>query len=121
MKTFKIIIVLLAIMASSTLFAQTNKAGNTETVKVWGNCEMCQAKIEKAAKKAGATTAKWDVDSKILSVSYSPAKANMDKIEKAVAAVGYDTEHQTSTAAAYDNLPGCCQYDRKGSETKKEQ
>lgn len=120
MKTFKVIIILLAIVGSSKLIAQTNKAGNTETVKVWGNCEMCQAKIEKAAKKAGATTARWDVDSKILSVSYNTAKANIDKIEKAVAAAGYDTEHQTSTVASYDNLPGCCQYDRKVSETKKD-
>ena len=110
MKTLKTILILLFISSSSFLFAQSKQ---TDTVMVWGNCEMCQAKIEKAAKAAGAASAKWDVDSKILSVSYNHDKVSMEKIEKAVAAVGYDTEHQTATDKAYKSLPSCCHYDRK--------
>ena len=119
MKTFKFIIAFLFTTLSCSLFAQSKSTTKTDTVKVYGNCEMCQAKIEKAAKKGGAAVAKWDVDSKILAVSYSSAKSSLDKIEKSIAAAGYDTEHETSTAAAYKGLPSCCQYDRK-DDTKKE-
>ena len=111
MNTLKSFLAILLITVSSSLFAQNKQT--TDTVKVWGNCDMCQGKIEKAAKAAGASSAKWDVDSKILSVSYNPGKVSMEKIEKAVAAVGYDTEHQTATDKAYNKLSGCCQYDRK--------
>ena len=110
MKTLKTILVFLFVSSSSFLFAQSRQA---DTVMVWGNCEMCQAKIEKAAKAAGAASAKWDVDSKILSVSYNHDKVSMEKIEKAISAAGYDTEHQTATEKSYKSLPSCCQYDRK--------
>lgn len=119
MKTLKSFFFLLFITVSSSLFAQSQQAHKTtDTVKVWGNCGMCQSKIEKAAKAAGAASAKWDVDSKILFVSYNQENVSTEKIEKAVAAVGYDTEHQTATDKAYNKLPGCCQYDRKGASTK---
>jgi len=93
--------------------AQIKQTEKKETVKVWGNCEMCQARIEKAAKSAGANSAKWNVESKILSVSYNPSKATLSKIEKAVASSGYDTEHEKSSDESYTELPECCQYDRK--------
>ena len=119
MKKIQSFFMLLFIAASFTVTAQDSKSVKSETVKVWGNCEMCQSKIEKAAKKAGATTAKWDEESKILSVSYNPTKATKQKIEKAVAKAGYDTQNETAEASDYDNLPGCCQYDRKESAPQK--
>ena len=73
--------------------------------------------IEKAAKDAGATTASWDKVSKLLTVSFDPAKTSNDKIETSVAAAGYDTEHKQASEEAYKKLDECCQYDRK---TKKQ-
>lgn len=112
MKSFKIIFALLFCVASFSLNAQS-KTNVTDSVKVWGNCEMCQTKIEKAAKAAGAASASWDVDSKMLTVSYKADKSSLPKIEKAVAAVGYDTDRETATDKAYNKLPECCHYDRK--------
>ncbi len=39
--------------------AYSQDIAKTETIKVWGNCGMCEKKIEKAALKAGASTAEW--------------------------------------------------------------
>ncbi|MDB5249738.1 MAG: heavy-metal-associated protein [Segetibacter sp.] len=103
---------------SFSVSAQDKQTDKKETVKVYGNCEMCQSRIEKAAKGAGASSAKWDVDSKVLTVSFNPAKGSLAKIEKSVAGSGYDTEHETSTKEAYDKLPECCQYDRKATTTE---
>jgi cell division septal protein FtsQ len=60
-----VIAVLFVVMGS---FAQTKPVAKTEKIKVWGNCEMCKAKIEKAAKAAGASYALWNEEAKILTV-----------------------------------------------------
>jgi copper chaperone CopZ len=113
MKAIKLFLAIVTMTITFSANAQSRSSVKKETIKVYGNCEMCQSKIEKAAKTAGATTAKWDVDSKMLAVSYNTSKSSADKIEKAVAAAGYDTEHEVSTEDAFNTLPGCCQYERK--------
>jgi copper chaperone CopZ len=129
MKTFKIIIVaLLAIFLGSNSFAQmvdhskmdmsktktdskTNMASTkTETLKVSGNCDQCKARIEKAAKLDGVSKAEWDAKTSILSVSFDPAKTNMDLVAKKVAAAGHDNAKTKADEKAYSALPGCCKY-----------
>lgn len=102
--------ILFSIFAINTSTAQTAKS---ETIKVWGNCGMCKTTIEKAAKKAGAKTADWNEDSKELKVSYAVNKTSSVKIQEAIAKSGYDTQDFTAVQTAYDNLHGCCKYDRK--------
>ncbi|MEP7255505.1 MAG: heavy metal-binding domain-containing protein, partial [Ferruginibacter sp.] len=115
MKTLSLVAALLiSIFSFNTSFAQTAK---TETIKVWGNCGMCKTTIEKAAKKAGAKMANWNEDSKELKVSYAVNKTSSVKIQQAIAKSGYDTQDFTADNKAYDNLQGCCKYDRK-SETE---
>ncbi len=92
------------------------KAQTPTQLKVAGNCGMCKSSIEKAAKSAGASTASWDMDAKLLTLVFD-GKTNLDKIETAIAAVGYDTEHKTATKAAYDALHECCKYDRVTKDT----
>jgi mercuric ion binding protein len=101
---------------SATLFAQTK----TDTVKVWGNCDDCKDKIEKAAKKGGATSADWNTDNFMLVVNYEPGKTSAMDIEKSIAAVGYDTQDFRASDAAYKKLPKCCQYKREGDATKQD-
>ena len=46
----KLILVLLASLFSFTMIAQEKKSKNKEVIiKVAGNCEMCEKRIEKAA------------------------------------------------------------------------
>ncbi len=94
-----------------TIFCTANAQTATK-LKVSGNCGMCKSSIEKAAKSAGATTASWDMDAKLLTLIFD-GKTNLDKIETAIAAVGYDTEHKTATKATYDALHECCKYERE--------
>lgn len=102
--------ILFSICSINTASAQAK----TETIKVWGNCGMCKTTIEKSAKKAGAKTAIWDEESKELKVSYAVNKTSSAKIQQAIAKSGYDTQDFIADNSAYDNLHGCCKYDRKG-------
>jgi periplasmic mercuric ion binding protein len=112
MKASQIFITLSILLMSTVGFAQTN-AAKKETIKVWGECGMCKKTIETAAKKAGATTATWDVDAKMLTVAYQPSKTSNQKIQQSIAAAGYDTKDFTANDAAYNGLHACCKYDRK--------
>jgi copper chaperone CopZ len=105
MKSFLLSFVLLSIV--STGFAQAK----TETLKVSGECGSCKKKIEAAAKKAGASYAVWDVDTKELTIKYNTS-VNSAKIQKAIADAGYDTPDYKATDEAYNKLDGCCQYER---------
>ena len=116
MKTLSLMaVMLISIFSVNTSFAQTAK---TETIKVWGNCEMCKASIEKAAKKAGATKANWNEDSKELKVTYAVNKTSSAKIQEAIARSGYDTQEFTADNGAYNKLKACCKYDRKEGNGK---
>jgi len=96
-----------------TACGQKGKGNASETFQVWGNCGMCKKTIEKAAKIKGVETAVWDVDSKQMAVTYDSTKTNVESIQKAIAETGYDTPLVKGNDLAYDNLHGCCQYDRK--------
>jgi len=105
------IVLLFGLLFSNAGYTQT--AIKKEAIKVWGNCGMCKKTIEKAAKSAGATTASWNEETKQLNVAYSAKKTNSVKIQQAVAKSGYDTQDYTAEIETYNNLHGCCQYDRK--------
>jgi len=116
MKSISILSTVLFILVSTFSFAQSKKESGQETIKVWGNCGMCKKTIETAAKTAGATSADWNDETKMMVVSFTSATSS-DKIQQAIAAAGYDTEKFTADQKAYDNLHSCCQYDRKVSAT----
>ena len=109
MKTLNIILVFAFVCTSLFAVAQAKQT----TVKVYGNCGMCKSHIEKAAKEAGATSAVWNKDTKVLSLKFDASKTDSKKIQTKIAEAGYDTQDATATKEAYDKLDECCQYDRK--------
>jgi copper chaperone CopZ len=110
MKAVKIIIIaLLSVVLGSNSYAQISTS-KTETIKVSGNCGMCKARIEKAAKIDGVTKVEWNKESKMLAATFDPAKTNIDEIGKKVAAAGHDTEKVKADDKTYSKLPGCCKY-----------
>jgi hypothetical protein len=114
MKTLNIYAALLfSIFAMNISFAQTSV--KKETIKVSGNCGMCKNKIEKSAKSAGATYANWSEETKLLNVSYNPSRSSSEKIQKAIAASGYDTQNFKAADNAYNKLDKCCQYSREST------
>ena len=85
----------------------------TETFKVYGNCGMCKRTIEKAAASLeGVKSAVWDMETDMLTVTYNAKKVDLDQIKLAVAASGYDSDSHRAPDEAYNNLHGCCQYER---------
>jgi copper chaperone CopZ len=85
-----------------------------ESFKVWGNCDMCKATIEKAAKSIeGVSTAKWSSSSKKMLVKFDAEKTNLVEIQTAIAASGYDVEGMKASDEAYNKLHNCCQYKRE--------
>lgn len=113
----KIVVILCCLLMSVTGFAQANK--KTETIKVYGNCDMCKETIESSLKKKdGIISKRWDVKTLTLSVTYDPAKITIEEIGKKVANVGYDNQYATASDATYNKLHHCCQYERPKKDNK---
>ena len=114
MKSISFIGLFILALISNSL-AQTK----TETVKVLGNCSMCKQRIEKAAAVPGVIKASWDVKSKLFTANYERQKVSFRTIQEKIAASGHDTELVKAKDLAYNNLPGCCMYERSPNpETK---
>ena len=114
MKTLKIFsIAFICSVISTSLVAQKTK---TESFKVSGECGMCEKKIEKAAKTAGATYADWNKDTKVITVKYKSSTSDLAKIQKGIADAGYDNAGAKASSDAYDNLDDCCKYDRASAK-----
>lgn len=94
----------------------TKAAAQTITFKVWGNCEMCKETIESALDVKGVKSAKWDQESKKITITFFPDKIAEDKLHQLIAAVGYDTEKLRGSDKAYADLPDCCHYTRKPAQ-----
>lgn len=91
--------------------AQT--ATKTDTIKVYGNCNMCKANIEGSLKKKDGVISKdWNKDTKMLVVTYDSSKITIKQIAQKIANVGYDNEYATAPDATYNKLDQCCQYER---------
>lgn len=87
-----------------------------EKFKVKGNCETCEKSIEEAALKVdGVANANWNKKTKTIVVSFDTSKTDVQKISKAIAKAGYDTEMHKASDEAYNSLPGCCRYERNDS------
>ncbi|MGN6421265.1 MAG: heavy-metal-associated domain-containing protein [Pseudobacter sp.] len=119
MKAQSIILSVFILFAAFTVNAQNGL--KKDTIKVWGNCGMCKKIIEKSAITAGAKTADWNTDTKVLAVTYSAKASNNKKIQQSIAASGYDTQDFTANNQAYDKLHACCKYDRKETASVKEE
>ena len=100
-------ILLFSIIANAQI-----KNAKIESVKVYGNCEMCKAKIEKAGNLKKISKVTWDDKSQLATITYDEKKTNQDEILKRIALVGYDSDKFLAPDATYSKLPGCCQYDR---------
>lgn len=124
MKNFLFIIALLfgsiCTATAQTTGTKTKAALKTGTFEVNGNCGMCRNTIQKAAKKAGAETAEWNMETHILKVKYNPKKTDIPTIQKAVAASGYDNVGATASDESYEKLHSCCKYERKPMGTEKQ-
>lgn len=88
------------------------KNAKTESVKIYGNCGMCESTIEKAGNVKKVAQVEWNKDTKMATLTYDPSKTNQEEILKRIALAGYDSDQFLAPDDAYAKLPNCCQYDR---------
>ena len=119
MKKNLLILLLCFTLSSIVGFAQDakNEKFTAATFKVHGACEQCKDRIELAIKIKGVKTGIWDVDTKILSVSYDSSVVSLAKIKNKILAVGHDVEDVKAKDIIYKSLPSCCLY--RAIETEK--
>jgi cation transport ATPase len=103
--TFSFVLLLLI---TSTGWSQSTTV--TTSIKVFGNCAMCKARIEKVLDYKGIKKAEWNKTSKQLSVVYNSEKITEQKIHELIASIGHDTEKVKAKDEVYASLPFCCLY-----------
>jgi copper chaperone CopZ len=111
MRTLLSLIALPALLVFSSCSAQIKNA-QTSTVRVDGDCPMCEKTIEKVAYVKGEAEADWDVDAKTARITIDSSRTDVDAVLQRIAQAGYDNERYLAPDVAYAGLPGCCQYER---------
>lgn len=110
----KKLINVLFLIVMITVSAQEKSKSRSIEVKVSGTCEMCKARIEKAAFKVkGVKSAEWSLNDKVLHVVINEYKTDVLILQTKMASIGHDTEAVLASDEAYDGLHGCCKYDRE--------
>lgn len=118
-KSTKILMAITLLLSFTALTAQIKNA-QTESVKIYGNCGMCESTIEKAGNIKKVAKVDWDKDTKMATLTYDASKTNQDEILKRIALAGYDSKKFLAPDDVYAKLPECCQYERvKKSDTAK--
>lgn len=105
---------MVSIMALSmtSAFGQIKNA-TTETVKIYGNCGMCEKTIENAGTSKKVASVDWDKETKMATLTYDAKQTSKDEILKKIALAGYDSDSFLAPDDVYNKLHGCCQYDRE--------
>lgn len=100
-----------ALLVSLSGMAQISNS-KTVTIKVNGNCAMCQSTIEKSGNHKNTAKVSWDKTTKMATITYDSNKTNTNDILKRIALAGYDNEQFLAPDAVYAKLPECCRYER---------
>ena len=103
----------ITLLLSVTIVSAQIKNAKTETVKIYGNCDMCKMTIETAGNLKKMAKVEWNKDSKMATLTYDSTKTSQDEILKRIALAGYDSDKFLAPDATYDALHGCCQYERE--------
>jgi copper ion binding protein len=76
-------------------------------------CNTCVETIQKAVEKVeGVQAVNVDLKKKMAHVDFDPTKTSREKIEKAIAAAGYDANETKRDEKAHAALPACCRSPR---------
>ena len=108
----KFLFILLVALVGFGVQAQEKKNKNARhDIEVYGNCDMCKKRIEKAAYTvAGVKSAVWHQDHQDLHLIIDENKCSVEDVKKAIAKSGHDTENVKAKDEDYAKLHSCCQY-----------
>lgn len=101
--------ILFVLLMAFTLTGSAQNQKNSTTFTVYGNCEMCKERIEKAVYNLkGVKYVSWDIETQVITVKYNPEKVTLSQIHEAINNIGYKTDQSAADKAGYDQLPACC-------------
>ncbi len=115
----KILVALTLMLSFNATYAQVKNA-TTANVKIYGNCGMCEKTIENAGNLKKVASVDWNKDTKMATLTFDSKKTNQDEILKRIALAGYDSDSFLAPDDVYENLHGCCKYDREAKTPLKE-
>jgi mercuric ion binding protein len=106
-----------ALLAMITMSVAAQAKTVKTTFKVSGLCDLCEQRIENAAKSVpGVLSASWNMRTQKLVLVYDNKKTTPAKVQRAIAAVGHDAGSVKASAKAYSRIPSCCRY--RGNATR---
>lgn len=110
------LLLVMALLACSGVFAQGKKALQTVTIKTPSvQCDMCKDRIEKfLTKEEGVQKVTVDYKHKVTKVSFYTDRTNIENIKTAIANVGYDADDVSANDESYQKLPRCCKKPEDG-------
>jgi len=104
-----------AVLSILITFSSCNaqlKNAKTDSVKIFGNCGMCETTIENAGNIKKVAQVDWNKDTEMATLTYDTTKTNQTEILKRIALAGYDSDQFLAPDDVYAKLPECCQYNR---------
>ena len=76
-------------------------------------CGTCAETIEKAVYRVeGVKQVNIDLEKKFIEVKYVSLQTNLEYIESAITAVGYDANDKKRDPDAYEKLDACCKLEK---------
>lgn len=88
---------------------KTNYTLETAIIQSSNQCGMCTKTIGDALfALKGVKNVRADESKHTITVQFLQEKTNLQKIKKAITAVGYDADNSKANKAAYNKLHGCC-------------
>ncbi len=112
----KLILKLTALLFITSILSQCSsniKNYQTTNAKVSGNCGMCEERIEKAGNKKNEAKVDWNKQTKIATIIYNSSRTSKEQILRRIADAGHDNELYNATDSAYQELHGCCKFERE--------
>jgi len=105
------LVIMMILLMNCSGYSQDKKSAEIK-IKTSAVCGMCKDRIEQGlAFEKGIKDVSLDVETKIATVKYNPAKITPDEIRKAISKLGYDADEVLADKTAYDKLPKCCKKD----------
>ena len=121
MKLLSKTLVAITVLLSYTVCNAQIKNSVSEKVKIYGSCGMCKTTIEKVGSLKNTAKVDWNANTQMATLTYDSKKTSQDEILKRIALSGYDSEKFLAPDDVYNNLHGCCQYERVAKVAVKEE
>jgi mercuric ion binding protein len=87
-----------------------SQKAETSVIQTSAQCNDCKERIEgKLNYTKGIKYAELDMETKKVTVKYSPKKISLQKVKELIASIGYDADEVKAKQEDVLKLPKCCQ------------